>query len=90
MTKAQLIDAVAAETGLARAQAARAVDGIGNVIACTLVAGQDVAVPGLGKFRVKEAGERRARNPLTGEQITVPPRRKVVFKPSGTLKDSVK
>jgi integration host factor subunit alpha len=51
--------------------------------------GEDVLVSGFGKFCVKEKSERRGRNPATGEDLILRPRRVVTFKVSGKLKERV-
>ena len=90
MTKAELINAVASASGLTRSQATKALEAVGNTVACALVAAQEVTVPGLGKFARKEVAERHSHNPQTGEAILVPAHGKATFKPTGVLKESVK
>ena len=55
----------------------------------TLESGEDVLVSGFGKFCVKEKRERRGRNPATGKEMVLAPRRVVTFKCSGRLRDKI-
>ncbi len=64
-------------------------DSLSSVIAYYLSEGEDVSLPGLGKFTVKNTTARKGRNPATGEAIEIPAGRKVVFKPSKNLKDNL-
>jgi integration host factor subunit alpha len=60
-----------------------------EIIKSTLASGEDVLMSGFGKFCVKEKRERRARNPVTGEDIMLAPRRVVRFRCSGKLRERV-
>ncbi len=62
---------------------------LSSIIAYYLSEGEDVSLPGIGKFTVKETAARKGRNPATGEAIEIPAGRKVVFKPSKSLKDAL-
>jgi len=55
----------------------------------TLASGEDVLISGFGKFCVKEKAERKGRNPATGEDMMLAPRRVVAFKCSGKLRDKI-
>ncbi len=61
-----------------------------EILKRTLESGEDVLVSGFGKFCVKEKRERRGRNPSTGEDMMMEPRRVVTFKCSGKLRDKIK
>jgi len=88
LTKARIIEAL--ERGrMPKKRAARAVEDLLEVIKRTLVSGEDVLISGFGKFCVKEKGERKGRNPATGEDMLLAPRRVVTFKCSRKLREKV-
>ncbi len=70
-------------------QATETVETLLEIIKKTLASGEDVMVSGFGKFRVKQKKERRGRNPATGGDMILRPRRVVTFKWSGILRDRV-
>ena len=67
----------------------RLVETLLELIKSKLVSGEDVLVSGFGKFCVKEKGERRGRNPATGDSMMLRSRRVVTFKCSGQLRDKI-
>ena len=71
MTKQELAQKVAADAGIAGAQAKSAVDAAFEAIASELAAGRDVAIAGFGKFSVSERAARDGRNPSSGETIQI-------------------
>lgn len=89
LTKSQLIDAIAEQNGFNLKKSAETVEIILEIIKSKLASGEDVLISGFGKFCVKEKRERRGRNPATGENMTLAPRRVVTFKCSGSLRDRV-
>jgi integration host factor subunit alpha len=89
LTKAHLIDAVAEQNGFTRKKSTETVETILEIIKSTPASGEDVLISGFGKFCVKEKRERRGRNPATGEDIILAPRRVVTFKCSGKLRDNL-
>lgn len=90
MTKPELIDRLAEEAGTTKAQAERDLTALYSVITAALVSGDSVAIPGIGKFEVKERAERKGRNPSTGESVIIPASKAVTFKATKTLKDAVR
>lgn len=90
MTKPELIDRLAEEAGTTKAQAERDLTAMYSVITAALVSGDSVAIPGIGKFEVKERAERKGRNPSTGESVIIPASKAVTFKATKTLKDAVR
>jgi DNA-binding protein HU-beta len=90
MTKAELVAKVAAEAGVTKAAAERCVNAFVAALTDALAKGERVALPGLGVFNVKERKARKGRNPRTGEEITIPARKVVVFSPAKALKEKVK
>lgn len=89
MNKREFIEAYAARTGLTKAEAKKNVDAFLELIKNTLVEGEEIVLPGFGKFEVKARSERMARNPQTGEKITVSASKAVHFKAGKFLKDAV-
>jgi DNA-binding protein HU-beta len=89
MNKAELIDAVSGQTGLAKAEATRAVDAIFDNITSALKTGDTVALLGFGTFVVKSRAARSGRNPRTGETIEIAASKVPGFKAGKALKDAV-
>jgi DNA-binding protein HU-beta len=89
MNKGELIDAVSSHTGLAKADATRAVDAVIDAITGALKAGDSVALVGFGTFVVKSRAARSGRNPRTGEVLAIPAARMPTFKAGKALKDAV-
>ncbi len=89
LTKAHLIDAIAEQNGFTRKKSTETVETILEIIKSTLASGDDVLVSGFGKFCVKEKRERKGRNPATGDDMILAPRRVVTFKCSGKLRDNL-
>src|SRR3989344_263445 len=88
--KASLVDVVHEHVGGSKAQAERAVDGVIDAIVKTLKEGGEVSIAGLGIFSTKQRAARTARNPKTGEAISVPSMRVPKFRPAKALKEAVK
>ncbi|WP_374087428.1 HU family DNA-binding protein [Methylomicrobium lacus] len=89
MNKSELIDAIAQNAGLTKADAGRALDGFIKAVEDTLKAGDSVTLVGFGTFSVKERPERKGRNPQTGEEITIKAAKIPSFKVGKSLKDAV-
>ena len=89
LTKSHLIEAIAKANGFTKKQSTETVETILELIKSTLASGDDVLISGFGKFCVKEKLERRGRNPATGEDMILGPRRVVTFRCSGKLRDKV-
>ena len=89
MNKAELIDAVANEANLSKADAGRAVDAVVDSISSALSKGQQVSVVGFGTFSVKHRAARSGRNPRTGETIQIKASNVPGFKAGKALKDAV-
>ncbi len=89
LTKADIINTVHQELGFTKNQSIKLVEQLLEIIKSTLESGEDVLVSGLGKFCVKEKRERRGRNPATGGDLILRPRRVVTFKCSGRLREKV-
>jgi DNA-binding protein HU-beta len=89
MNKAELIDAVSGQSGLAKAEATRAVDAVFETITTALRSGDSVALLGFGTFVVKARAARAGRNPRTGETIAIAASKVPDFKAGKALKDAV-
>ena len=89
MNKNDLVQAVADEANLSKADAARAVDAVLASVGNALKQGETVALVGFGTFQVKERAARTGRNPRTGEEITIAASKNPVFKAGKALKDAV-
>jgi DNA-binding protein HU-beta len=89
MNKNDLVQAVADEANLSKADAARAVDAVLASVGKALSQGDTVALIGFGTFQVKERAARTGRNPRTGEEIAIAAAKNPVFKAGKALKDAV-
>jgi integration host factor subunit alpha len=89
LTKAQIIESVQNQTGFPKNKSSDIVESILDIIKNTLASGEDVLVSGFGKFSVREKKERKGRNPATGEDMMLAPRKVVTFKCSGHLRDMI-
>ncbi|TVQ56465.1 MAG: integration host factor subunit alpha [Rhodobacteraceae bacterium] len=87
LTRADLSEAVYREVGLSRNESATLVESILRHVSDALVAGETVKISSFGTFSVREKGERIGRNPKTGEEVPIEPRRVLVFRASHILKD---
>jgi integration host factor subunit alpha len=89
LTKAQIVEAVQNQIGFPKTRSSEVVETLLEIIKKTLESGEDVLVSGFGKFCVKEKRARRGRNPSTGEDMMLEPRKVVTFKCSGKLRDRI-
>ena len=89
LTRAHLAEAVYQEVGLSRSESADLVDRILTEIGDSLVADGVVKISSFGTFSVRRKGRRIGRNPKTGEEVPIDPRRVLVFRPSHILKERV-
>ena len=89
LTKAHIVKVIADQIGLPQKQSSEIVETLLELIKSTLESGEDVLFSGFGKFCVQEKNERKGRNPATGEDLLLPPRRVVSFKCSGKLRDKI-
>jgi len=89
MNKAQLIDAIAGDSGLTKADAKKALDSFIKVTSDALKAGDRISLIGFGSFSVSERSARTGRNPQTGKEITIAAKKVVKFKAGSELGDAV-
>lgn len=89
LTKSMIINVIAEQNGFTRLQSTEIVETILELIKSTLATGDDVLISGFGKFCVKDKLERKGRNPATGEDMMLGPKRVVTFKCSGKLRNRI-
>ena len=89
LTKADLVNKLYESELLTKAEGVDAVETVLEIVKQRLEDGENVLISGFGKFTVKEKRARRGRNPHTGEDLILSPRRVVTFKPSGVLRKKV-
>lgn len=90
MNKSELIDAIAAQTGLSKAATAQTLDAAVSVIQGAVAQGDSVTLVGFGTFSRKERQARTGRNPQTGKEIKIAASAAPAFKPGATFRDQVK
>jgi integration host factor subunit alpha len=86
VTKAEIAKAVHERVGLSKKESAEIVDTVLNTVRNSLEQGEDVKISGFGHFMVRAKRARRGRNPKTGEEITITPRKVVTFRASHLMK----
>ena len=89
LTKAQIIDAVANQIGYPKNKSSEIVEILLELIKSSLASGDDVLISNFGKFCVKEKRERKGRNPATGDDMMMKPRKVVTFRWSGKLRKKI-
>jgi len=89
VTRAQLSEAVYQEVGLSRNESADLVETVIEEICNALVKGEMVKISSFGSFAVRRKGRRIGRNPKTGQEVPINPRRVLVFRASHLLKDQI-
>lgn len=89
VTRADLCEAVYQKVGLSRTESAQLVEVVLDEISACVVRGEPVKLSSFGSFIVRQKSERVGRNPKTGEEVPISPRRVMVFKPSNVLKDRI-
>ena len=90
MNKAQLIDAIAAESSLSKADSKKALDAVIKSVAVALKKGDKISLVGFGSFSTSTRSARTGRNPQTGKEIKIAAKKVVRFKAGSELTDSVK
>jgi len=89
LTKHDIVEQIQSGLGFPKNQSVQIVETLLEMIKSTLASGDDVLISGFGKFCVRDKKERKGRNPATGEDLMLKPRRVVTFKCSGKLRDKV-
>ncbi|MBO6884122.1 MAG: integration host factor subunit alpha [Marivita sp.] len=89
LTRMDLSEAVFREVGLSRNESADLVETVLNHLSDALVAGEQVKISSFGTFSIRDKAARVGRNPKTGEEVPINPRRVLTFRPSHLMKDRV-
>jgi integration host factor subunit alpha len=89
MTKADLIELVYEQIGLSKRNSADLVETFFDIIKETLEQGENLKLSGFGSFNIRDKRARRGRNPQTGEEITITPRRVLTFKSGNVFRDQL-
>ncbi len=89
VTRADLCEAVYQRVGLSRTESASLVEAVLKEITSCLERGETVKLSSFGSFVVRNKGQRIGRNPKTGKEVPISPRRVMVFKPSAILKQRI-
>ena len=89
LTKVQIVESIHNDIGIPKNKSTEIVETFVEIVKRTLASGEDVLISDFGKFCVKEKKERRGRNPATGDDLMLEPRKVVTFKCSGKLRDRV-
>ncbi len=89
VTRAQLSEVVYQEVGLSRNESAQLVEVVLEEISSCLERGENVKLSSFGSFLVRDKGGRMGRNPKTGDEVPITPRKVLVFRPSNVLKNMV-
>lgn len=89
MNKAELIEAMASEAGLSKADAKKALDGFINATTGALKKGDKLSLVGFGTFSISERSARTGRNPQTGKEIQIAAKKVVKFKAGSELSNTV-
>ncbi len=89
MNKSQLIEAVASDSGLTKADSARAIDSLIDTVTRSLKKGDEVSITGFGKFSVVKRAARQGVNPRTGERVKIKASKAPKFSPGASLKQAI-
>ena len=89
LTRADLYEAVYQRVGLSRSESAQLVEAVIDEVCAAAVRGESIKLSSFGTFTIRSKNERIGRNPKTGEEVPITPRRVMVFKPSNILKNRV-
>ncbi len=89
LTKANIVEKIRVKNGFSRNQSLETLETLLEIIKRALESGDDVLLSGFGKFRVRLKKERKGRNPATGEDMMLRPRKVVTFRCSSKLKDKI-
>lgn len=90
MTRAQLSESIYQEVGLSRNESAELLEMVLGEISSALVRDETVKISSFGSFSVRQKGERIGRNPKTGDEVPILPRKVLVFRPSQLLKARIR
>jgi integration host factor subunit alpha len=89
LTKVQIVESIHNQIGFTQKRSSEIVETLLEIIKSTLESGEDVLISNFGKFCVKQKDERKGRNPATGHDMMLAPRKVLTFKCSGKLGDKI-
>ncbi|WEK44616.1 MAG: integration host factor subunit alpha [Candidatus Sphingomonas colombiensis] len=89
LTRADLSEALHRQVGLSRADSARMVEQVLDLLCDALAKGENVKISGFGTFVLRDKGERVGRNPKTGVEVPIAPRRVLTFRASQMMRDRI-
>jgi integration host factor subunit alpha len=89
LTKADIKTALHKNLDIPRSETAKILESLLGIMKTTLANGEDILISGFGKFCIKDKKERRGRNPQTGDDLMLEPRKVIVFKWSEVLRDRI-
>ena len=89
LTKDHLITSIGNRLGISRFESSRIAETFLETVKSSLANGEDVLISGFGKFIVREKAARRDRNPQTGQDLTLEPRRVITFKCASVMRDRI-
>jgi integration host factor subunit alpha len=89
LTKIQIVESIHNEIGIPKNKSTEIVETLIEIIKKTLASDEDVMISNFGRFCVKEKRERKGRNPATGDDLMLEPRKVVTFKCSGKMRDRI-
>ena len=89
LTKDHILGSLQSRLGVSKPESTGLLESVLELIKSSLASGDDVLISGFGKFTVREKAARRGRNPATGEDLTLEPRKVVTFKCSALLKEKI-
>ncbi|HSB31157.1 MAG TPA: integration host factor subunit alpha [Candidatus Sulfobium mesophilum] len=89
MTKADLVDAIFEKVGLSKKEAQDIVEILFETMKLTFAEGESIKISGFGTFNVRKKMARRGRNPKTGQDLEITPRRVITFRVSNQLKEEI-
>jgi len=89
LTKDHLITSIGNRLGISRFESSRIIEAVLETVKSSLSDGEDVLISGFGKFIVREKAARRGRDPQTGQDLTLEPRRVITFKCASVMRDRI-
>ncbi|EMD82417.1 integration host factor subunit alpha [Pacificimonas flava] len=89
LTRAELGDQVHEEVGLSRSESVQLVETVLGAVGDALVRGENVKISSFGSFVLRDKNRRMGRNPKTGEEVPIEPRRVMTFRPSQIMRDRI-
>lgn len=89
LTRADLAEAIVEQVGLPRIESAELLEAVLKEITACLEKGENVKLSSFGSFATRDKGQRIGRNPKTGEEVPITPRRVIVFRPSSIMKNKI-